>query len=90
MNYVWNDDCTSTTHAKHPKHQREEEQLGLLGLAHLEKIGGNGIVIKASLERGIRQDQRILVLIGVLIGAWFCPYRIRGTCRSYSALSSVC
>ena len=65
---IGNDNRASAAHAEHTQHQRQEQKLCLFGFANLEKVGRNGIVIQAPLKRRVRQNEGVLLFIGVLIG----------------------
>ena len=67
QNAVRDDAGTASADLQHPQEQSEEQQLGLFGLAELEQVGGNNVVVQTALEWGICQNQAVSVLVGVLV-----------------------
>ena len=58
-NAVGHDDGGPTAGLEQAEEEREEQQLGLLGLDDLLKVLGGGLVVEASRERRIGEDQGV-------------------------------
>ena len=64
---VRHDHSAAAAYLQHPQEERQEQQLGLFSLAQFQQVGGHNICIQAPFERGIGQDQGILLPVGILI-----------------------
>ena len=58
---------TAPTDAQHTQKECQKQQLGFLGFADLQQVRRNGICIQTALERRIGKDERILLLVRILI-----------------------
>ena len=67
QNAIRDDAGAASADFQHPQEQGEEQQLSLFGLAELEQVGGNNVVVQTALEWGICQNQAVSVLVGVLV-----------------------
>ena len=56
---VGHDDCRPPAHAEEAEKEGEEEELGLLGLDYAEEVLGGGLVVEATREGGIGEDEGV-------------------------------
>ena len=64
QNAIRDDAGAASADFQHPQEQGEEQQLSLFGLAELEQVGGNNVVVQTALNGGFARIRLYLSLSG--------------------------